>query len=189
MLTPPSSLCSAHRLIILDLSGNPVCSSDDYRVLTLYHSRRLKVLDGRPVDAAEQAAAKAKYSGRLTLDFLEEQLGHTQYSAIRSLDLSGLKIRDVGSVFTAGGFDLLQQLVLDNNALSSLTGITHLRNLRVLKASNNRLNDESAFASSISASGGEHAVCVVASSLDLSLRGAFYSLTASAVRMHNLITE
>jgi hypothetical protein len=31
-----------------------------------------QVLDGAPIDAAEQAAAKAKYSGRLTLDFLEQ---------------------------------------------------------------------------------------------------------------------
>lgn len=70
------------RLIILDLSGNPLCSAEDYRILAVYHSRRLKVLDGRPVDTAEQVAARNKYSGRLTLDFLEEQLGHTQYSAI-----------------------------------------------------------------------------------------------------------
>lgn len=51
-----------------------------------------QVLDGAPIDAAEQAAAKAKYSGRLTTDFLEEKLGHRSFDRIRDLDVSGLKV-------------------------------------------------------------------------------------------------
>lgn len=35
-----------------------------------------QVLDGVAVSAVEQAAAKNKYAGRLTADFLEERLGH-----------------------------------------------------------------------------------------------------------------
>lgn len=50
------------------------------------------MLDGAAIDAAEQAAAKAKYSGRLTVDFLEEKLGHRMFDRIRDLDVSGLKV-------------------------------------------------------------------------------------------------
>lgn len=59
------------KLVILDLAGNPlVSSSEDYRPLLLYRLRHLKVLDGLPAEPAELAAARAKYSGRLTLSFL-----------------------------------------------------------------------------------------------------------------------
>ena len=51
-----------------------------------------QVLDGIPIEAAEQAAAKSKYSGRLTRDFLEERLGHAMFDRIRDMDCSGLKV-------------------------------------------------------------------------------------------------
>lgn len=58
-------------LIILDLVGNPLTSgTEDYRHRLLYKLRHLKVLDGVPAEPAELAAARAKYSGRLTLSFL-----------------------------------------------------------------------------------------------------------------------
>lgn len=58
--------------------------------------------------AAEQAAAKNRYAGRLTADFLEERLGHRLFDRIRDLDCSGLKIRDVGSVFLSEDMEGLQ---------------------------------------------------------------------------------
>ncbi|KAJ9527642.1 hypothetical protein QJQ45_025918 [Haematococcus lacustris] len=110
------------RIIILDLSGNPCTlnSGDDYRLYVIYNVRKLKerrggagrggaaaravpcglipwlvqVLDGVPIDAAEQAAAKTKYSGRLTRDFLEQKLGHRMFDHIRDLDMTGLKARE-----------------------------------------------------------------------------------------------
>ena len=51
-----------------------------------------KVLDGIPIEVAEQAAAKSKYSGRLTRDFLEERLGHGMFDRIRDMDCSTLKV-------------------------------------------------------------------------------------------------
>lgn len=59
------------RLVILDLAANPlVTACEDYRHLLLYRLRHLKVLDGVPAEAGELAAARAKYSGRLTMSFL-----------------------------------------------------------------------------------------------------------------------
>jgi hypothetical protein len=58
-------------LVILDLEGNPlVAAAEDYKHLLLYRLRHLKVLDGAPATAADLAAARAKYSGRLTMSFL-----------------------------------------------------------------------------------------------------------------------
>ena len=44
------------KLIILDLSGNPLTTADDYRSYTIYQLRRLKVLDG--VSIAGRSASR-----------------------------------------------------------------------------------------------------------------------------------
>jgi hypothetical protein len=46
------------KLIIVDLSGNPLCKHPQYRLYLVYYLRKLKVLDGIGVDAKEQAAAR-----------------------------------------------------------------------------------------------------------------------------------
>ncbi len=64
------------KLIILDLSGNPLGSNPEYRLYTIFHLKKLKVLDGMGVEGSEQAAANDTYSGRLTEDFLLDKIGH-----------------------------------------------------------------------------------------------------------------
>jgi len=135
------------KLIILDLSGNP-CSTaapEDYRLYVIFNVRKLKVLDGAPIEAAEQASAKSKYSGRLTLEFLEERLGHRLFDRIRELDVSGLKVRDVGSVFLGPELGLLQELHLNSNLLVDISGLAMLRELQVLSLVSNRLGEECTF--------------------------------------------
>lgn len=61
-----------------------------------------------PTPPPPQAAAKSKYSGRLTRDFLRERFHHAMFDRVRDLDCSGLKIRDVGVVFLAEEFEFLQ---------------------------------------------------------------------------------
>lgn len=61
-----------------------------------------------PAPPPSQAAAKSKYSGRLTRDFLRERFHHAMFDRVRNLDCSGLKIRDVGVVFLAEEFEFLQ---------------------------------------------------------------------------------
>lgn len=57
------------------------------------------MLDGHRIDAVEQANAKNQYAGRLTLEMLEEKLGHRYFDRLRDLDISGLRLRDLGQVF------------------------------------------------------------------------------------------
>lgn len=78
----------------------------------------------------------------------EEQLGsNCPLSTIRGLDVSGLRIKDVGAVFSPGSpFSSLTELALDNNQISSLSPLGGLNGLVVLKLSNNRLGDADAAA-------------------------------------------
>ncbi|KAG2444570.1 hypothetical protein HXX76_001315 [Chlamydomonas incerta] len=120
-------------------------ASDDYRLYVIFNVRKLKVLDGVAVAAAEQAAAKNRYAGRLTADFLEERLGHRLFDRIRDLDCSGLKIRDVGSVFLGEDMEGLQELNLDNNMMTEVSALALLRQLVVLRLNGNRLGEEACF--------------------------------------------
>ena len=77
------------KLIILDLLGNPLCESEDYRSYTVYQLRKLKVLDGVGIEANEQQHAKERFAGRLTPDALIERLGHSFWQHVRDLFLHG----------------------------------------------------------------------------------------------------
>ena len=129
------------KLIILDLLGNPLCDEYDYRGYTIYHLKKLKVLDGASVEPTEQAAARSKYLGRLTIDMLEEQVGHRFFDHLRDLDISNLRLRDVFHAFSSGAFTNLCELNLDNNLLHSVAGLQSLANLQVLRLNNNRLEN------------------------------------------------
>lgn len=42
------------KLIILDMCGNPLTKDPNYRIYSLYHLKKLKVLDGIAVELNEQ---------------------------------------------------------------------------------------------------------------------------------------
>jgi len=46
-----NNLKNLHKLIILDLSGNPFSRDANYRVYTLFILKKLKVLDGISIEA------------------------------------------------------------------------------------------------------------------------------------------
>lgn len=129
------------KLLILDLYSNPVCSVMDYRPFTIYNVRKLKVLDGRSIDSSELSAARNTYAGRLSREFLEQQLGYNRLYHIRELNLAGLRIRDVGTVFLTPDFETLQQLNLDNNQISDVAGLAKLSALTALSLNGNRLGE------------------------------------------------
>ena len=107
------------KLIILDLSGNPLCSAVDYRLYTLFRMRRLKVLDGSSVQIEEFTQAREKFSGKLTREILSSRLGHKSYMHVCQLEISSLKLRDL-SILDQLDFSNLSELIADNNQLSVL---------------------------------------------------------------------
>ena len=76
------------------------------------------MLDGAGIESAEQAVAKERYAGRLTVDALVEKVGHNFWEHVRELDLSRSKIRELEGLQGAE-FVNLRELNLDSNLLRS----------------------------------------------------------------------
>ena len=66
---------------VAECAGNPAAAREDYFLYAVFRLRRLCVLDGEPVSAAQQAAARSRFAGRLTLEFLEERAPGTVWSS------------------------------------------------------------------------------------------------------------
>lgn len=83
------------KLIILDMSGNPVSKDSSYRIYTLYVLRKLKVLDGISIEGFEQQQAKEHFTGRLTEEILRERLdeGYTTEN-VKILNLRNSRLKD-----------------------------------------------------------------------------------------------
>jgi Leucine-rich repeat (LRR) protein len=126
------------KLIILDLSGNPLCQHEHYRLYSIYHLRKLKVLDGTAVDSNEQSLARDRYSGKLTTDFLIEKLGHYKFDNIRELELASCRVREIEQL-SGEHFPNLRELNLDNNFITSVNGLHALPHLVVLRLNHNRI--------------------------------------------------
>uniref|UniRef100_A0A7S4J9U1 U2A'/phosphoprotein 32 family A C-terminal domain-containing protein n=1 Tax=Guillardia theta TaxID=55529 RepID=A0A7S4J9U1_GUITH len=129
------------KLIIFDLSGNPVATRGDYRLYTIFHLKKLKVLDGLGVESGEQSSANETYSGRLSEEFLVDRLGHSSFGHVSELDLASCKIRDTADCITGAFFPNLRILNLDNNLITDLTGIADLSSLSVLRLNHNRIEN------------------------------------------------
>ena len=76
--------------------------------------------------------ARDTFSGKLTVEFLVEKLGHKRFAHIRELDLSSCRIRYIESL-SGKDFGNLVELNLDNNLLTTLQGLECLEELRVLR--------------------------------------------------------
>jgi len=131
------------KLIVLDLSGNPACSSMDYRLYTLFHLRRLKVLDGEMALVAEQQEADARFGGRLTAELIEEKLGAVPaWYNLRSVDVSSQGLRDLGNMLVDDFFPSLRELTLDSNPVTDIRHLGPLPKLLVLRMNKTRINLE-----------------------------------------------
>lgn len=60
------SLAGLTKLIILDLSGNPISKDNSYRYYTVFLLKKLKVLDGISIESPEHQQAREHFTGRLT---------------------------------------------------------------------------------------------------------------------------
>lgn len=134
------------KLIICDLSDNPLCEEEDYRHYVIYHLRKLKVLDGLGIEAAETQVAKSKYAGKLTFDLLEDKTGTQFLDHLRELDIAGMRLRDLGTVFASDSLRALKELNLDNNSLTDVSALRVLPHLAVLRLNRNKLDNAPLFA-------------------------------------------
>ncbi|CAM9822517.1 unnamed protein product [Scytosiphon promiscuus] len=132
-------LRSLPRLIILDTTGNPVCSSPHFRLLVLFKIPTLKVLDGVGVGGTEKNDAKLKFVGKLTEEVIFDMYSKDKVEMLKYLDLSKSKWRSV-EILPTLPFRSLQELNLDNNSLVSFAALGDLRSLGVLRLSYNRID-------------------------------------------------
>ena len=128
------------KLIILDLTGNPVCASPEYRPYVLFTLRRVKVLDGVGVDAAEYNESRLRFAGRVTRDFLEVKFSRRHFRGVASLDLRNSRLKDIGDTFLVSTeFDALTEVDLSSNFLTQVDGLCALPQLTHLNAASNKL--------------------------------------------------
>ncbi|XP_039271513.2 leucine-rich repeat-containing protein 9-like [Styela clava] len=125
-------------LMILDVYGNPVVQSDNYRLFVIYHLPNLKALDGSAIETTEESAAKDAFGGRLTTDFVAERLGHANFTEVRELDFPHCSIRTV-DLGNGDAFKNLRSVNVENNSLTSFSGLINLRHLRVLCLNHNHI--------------------------------------------------
>ncbi|KAJ3014017.1 Leucine-rich repeat-containing protein 9 [Thoreauomyces humboldtii] len=142
------------RLIILDFTGNGVCQLENYRLFTIYHLARLKILDGTGISPKEQALAREAYLGKLTIELLGEKIGHQTFKVISELDLRNCKIREIDCFAgpACADFRNLRKLTFDNNLLTSIDCFVGLTGLRHLSLNNNRI--ERLLTSDVAGAGG-----------------------------------
>lgn len=131
------------KLAILDLSGNDLCKAPDYRQYTIFHLRKLKVLDGKAILRAELHKADEKFSGKVTMELLEDKLGPSAscYS-FRTVDLSSQGIRELGQLINDDLFPSLRELILDGNPFSDIRNLGPLSKLLVLRMNKTKLDLE-----------------------------------------------
>eukprot|EP01061_Rhynchopus_euleeides_P005092 TRINITY_DN14333_c0_g2_i1.p1 TRINITY_DN14333_c0_g2~~TRINITY_DN14333_c0_g2_i1.p1 ORF type:complete len:1537 (+),score=690.35 TRINITY_DN14333_c0_g2_i1:257-4612(+) len=126
------------KLIILDLSGNPLCQEDNYRLFTVFNLKKLKVLDGISIDAAENIRAKEAFAGKMSPELLTEKVGKmNDWHAITELNLSACSIREISLL---EHFPSLLHLKCDHNLLSDVSGLSCCTTLLSLNLNNNRLS-------------------------------------------------
>lgn len=127
------------KLMILDLSGNQIATEKKYRHFTIFHVRRLRVLDGQSIDQTEYFKAKEKYNGRLTAELLDMKVGGQNVAKLKELDLSNCKLRDFERVFEESMFPKLVTLNLQKNFLTTLKAFGYFPKLRNLNLSQNKI--------------------------------------------------
>lgn len=131
------------KLIVLDLSGNDLCLVPDYRCYVVFHLRRLKVLDGSTITQVERQEAEEKFSGKITLEMLENHLGPspTCYN-FRSVDLSNQSLRELGNFMNDDMFPSLRELNLDGNPFTDIRNVGPFTKLMVLRLSRSKIDLE-----------------------------------------------
>uniref|UniRef100_A0A7N4PT55 Leucine rich repeat containing 9 n=1 Tax=Sarcophilus harrisii TaxID=9305 RepID=A0A7N4PT55_SARHA len=121
-----------YNLVILDLCGNLIVwNQENYRLFVLFHLPDLKALDGISVESSEIENAKDLFGGRLTSDMIAERQGHSSFTQMQELNWATSSIRTVDLV-PIDQFKNVSNVNLQNNNLTSFSGLIYLPNVKVL---------------------------------------------------------
>ncbi|XP_059550718.1 leucine-rich repeat-containing protein 9 [Myotis daubentonii] len=123
------SLCN---LVILNVYGNIIVwNQENYRLFVIFHLPELKALDGISIDPPETECAKDLFGGRLTSDMIAERQGHSNFTQMQELNWTSSSIRTV-DLIPIDQFRNVCNVNLQNNNLTSFSGLIYLPNVKVL---------------------------------------------------------
>nr|XP_056707726.1 leucine-rich repeat-containing protein 9 [Euleptes europaea] len=121
-----------NNLVILDTSGNLIVwKQDNYRLFVIFHIPSLKALDGVAVEQSEIENSKDLFGGKLTSDMVVERLGHSDFSKMQELNWTASMIRTV-DLMPPEQFKNITSVNLQNNNLTTFSGLIFLPNIKVL---------------------------------------------------------
>ncbi|XP_006891882.1 PREDICTED: leucine-rich repeat-containing protein 9-like [Elephantulus edwardii] len=127
-----SNLKNLCNLVILDTYGNITAwNQENYRLFVIFHLPELKALDGVSVDPLETENAKDLFGGRLTSDMVAERQGHSNFTQMKELNWTSSSIRTV-DLIPVDQFRNVCNVNLQNNNLTSFSGLIYLPNVKVL---------------------------------------------------------
>ncbi|XP_021103662.1 leucine-rich repeat-containing protein 9 isoform X2 [Heterocephalus glaber] len=119
-------------LVILDMHGNIILwNQENYRLFVIYHLPELKALDGISIETPETETAKDLFGGRLTSDMIAERQGHSNFAQMQELNWTTSSLRTV-DLIPVDQFRNLCNVNLQNNNLTSFSGLIYLPNVKVL---------------------------------------------------------
>nr|XP_021516480.1 leucine-rich repeat-containing protein 9-like [Meriones unguiculatus] len=119
-------------LIILDMYGNIIIwNQENYRLFVIFHLTELKALDGISIDSLEIECAKDLFGGRLTSDMIAERQGHSNFVQMQELNWTSSSIRAV-DLIPVDHFRNISSVNLQNNNLTSFSGLIYLPSVKVL---------------------------------------------------------
>ncbi|XP_036136483.1 leucine-rich repeat-containing protein 9 [Molossus molossus] len=119
-------------LVILDVYGNIIVwNQENYRCFVIFHLPELKALDGISIDPPETECAKDLFGGRLTSDMIAERQGHSNFTQMQELNWTSSSIRTV-DLIPVDQFRNVCNVNLQNNNLTSFSGLVYLPNVKVL---------------------------------------------------------
>ncbi|KAM4690503.1 leucine-rich repeat-containing protein 9, partial [Rhinophrynus dorsalis] len=128
-----------NNLVILDMYGNPISwKHENYRFFVIFHLPPLKAVDGIAVDPSESENAKDMFGGRLTSDVIAEKIGHQNFTDLQELQWRTSSIRTVDLV-PVDQFRNVHTVNLENNNLTSFSGLIFLPNVKTLYLNHNHI--------------------------------------------------
>ncbi|XP_008581575.1 PREDICTED: leucine-rich repeat-containing protein 9-like [Galeopterus variegatus] len=126
-------------LVILDTYGNIIIwNQENYRLFVIFHLPELKALDGVSIEPPETESAKDLFGGRLTSDMIAERQGHSNFTQMEELNWTSSSIRTV-DLIPVDRFRNVCNVNLQNNNLTSFSGLIYLPNVKVLCLNNNHI--------------------------------------------------